>query len=224
MPILDFTIPFIPCRPKLNLTGRKFGRLLVLSIHSQDTNNGSFRWICKCECGKFTMTASKCLLGNNTTSCGCRHKDAVTIHGRSRSVEYHAWISIQSRCSNPLYHSFNRYGGRGIRCHIGSFAEFIEIVGLRPSPNYTLDRINNDGHYERGNLRWATRTEQQRNRETTVFLTAWGVTKPLAEWAGSNNKVLTKMRLRLRNGWCPECTVSLPNYRRCVHPRKPIEK
>lgn len=86
---------------------------------------------------------------------------------RVRHPEYTAWCSAKQRCTNPRNPAWRDYGGRGIRMTpewVDSFAAFIAHIGPKPSPEYTLDRIDNDGHYEPGNVRWTTRKEQTRNR------------------------------------------------------------
>jgi hypothetical protein len=83
--------------------------------------------------------------------------------------EYQAWADAKSRCTNPNHKRYSDWGGRGIEFRFESFADFYMELGPRPE-GYTLDRINNEGHYETGNVRWATRTQQQHNRrrnETT---------------------------------------------------------
>lgn len=85
----------------------------------------------------------------------------------SKTVEYAAWLEMKRRCYNPKYHAFNYYGGRGIKvCErwLESFANFLEDMGYRPSPHYSLDRIDNNGDYEPANCRWATKSQQQSNR------------------------------------------------------------
>ena len=90
-----------------------------------------------------------------------RHGGAV----KNRSVpEYRAYINAKTRCSNPNVPNYKYYGGRGIEFRFKTFEEFIKSVGLRPSAEHSLDRIDVNGHYEVGNLRWATRSEQQHNR------------------------------------------------------------
>jgi hypothetical protein len=87
-----------------------------------------------------------------------------TIGGRD-SVEYHAYIHAKGRCTNPRDAAFHNYGGRGIEFRFESFLEFLTEVGERPSPKHSLDRYpDNNGHYEKGNLRWATRLQQNRNK------------------------------------------------------------
>lgn len=96
------------------------------------------------------------------------------------------WTSIKQRCLNPNDRRFERYGGRGIKIHsewIDSFESFLDYVGFRPSENHSIDRINNNGNYEPGNVRWATPEEQVRNRENTLNYTYMGKERPLAELA-----------------------------------------
>src|SRR5688572_5961440 len=88
-------------------------------------------------------------------------------HGVPRTPEYHSWVSMKTRCYNPNCNRYERYGGRGIVvCERWrtSFVNFLADLGLRPSPKHSLDRIDSNGNYEPGNVRWATDAEQQNNR------------------------------------------------------------
>jgi len=78
--------------------------------------------------------------------------------------EYNAFYHARSRCRYPQDANFALYGGRGIEFRFDCFDEFMDAVGPRPTPKHSLDRIDNNGHYERGNVRWATQSEQCRNR------------------------------------------------------------
>lgn len=92
---------------------------------------------------------------------------------------------MRARCRNPKLPRFPLYGGRGIKVceRWQSFEAFLHDVGRAPSRAHSLDRIDNDGNYEPGNVRWATDTEQCRNMRTTVILTGHGRTQPLQVWA-----------------------------------------
>ena len=91
-------------------------------------------------------------------------------HGHTRkgqwSPEYRCYNNAKTRCTNPNTKSWKDYGGRGIRFLFRNFQEFLAAIGLRPSPRFTLGRLNNDGHYEIGNVVWQTRSEQSKNRRT----------------------------------------------------------
>ena len=88
-------------------------------------------------------------------------------HGWRRTLEYKAYQNAKQRCTNPANKDFPDYGGRGIEFHFRSFEEFLAAVGPKPDPALTLDRIDNDGHYEASNCRWATRSEQRHNQRSS---------------------------------------------------------
>lgn len=98
-----------------------------------------------------------------------------TTHGKSHdpkyALEYKSWGAMKSRCLNPNYHGYSRYGGRGITIYepwINDFQAFYDYIGPRPTASHSLDRINNDGNYEPGNVRWATPLQQTQNRKPCV--------------------------------------------------------
>lgn len=158
-----------------NLSGQTFGRLTVLQDTGRRDDAGRVIWSCSCECGNERDAVGRDLTSGRTTSCGCkkseRAKSAATKHGGAshvqRSPEYRSWASMVQRCTNPKYHRWDRYGGRGITvCERwrGSFEDFLADMGPRPEGT-SLDRFQNpDGNYEPGNCRWATRAEQRNNR------------------------------------------------------------
>lgn len=118
-------------------------------------------------------------------------------HGRSNSFEYRCWHAMWTRCVNHNAKNFPHYGGRGISVcpRWKSFSNFLADIGEAPTQKHSLDRIANDGNYEPGNVRWATRLVQARNARTTrrVFFDGrdWAV-NDLAEKVGLNHYTLRR--------------------------------
>jgi hypothetical protein len=171
-----------------DLTGQVFERLTVIKLKGQN-EKGKSVWFCVCLCGKETEVITAQLRNGSIRSCGCYQLDAVITHGATRGVgsgikhpEYTAYQTAKYRCTNPAAKSWDNYGGRGIEFRFNSFEEFIDALktsdnpsGMRPEGAdengyslYSLDRIDNDGHYEVkdgvSNIRWATRSQQIRNQ------------------------------------------------------------
>lgn len=203
---------------KHDLTGRQFGKLAVIEEHGF-TRVGQLRsrqitWRCKCTCGGETIVTTSSLIGGNTTSCGCHKvdmlRDRLTTHGLSKTPEYRAWINMRSRCENPRTPGYHRYGGRGIKVLYSSFDEFLADIGPRPSPDHSVDRIDNDGHYQTGNCRWSLPTAQNRNTSVNVELTWRGETKTLVEWSELLGIRLNTLIYRVRRGWSTDRALSQP--------------
>lgn len=119
-------------------------------------------------------------------------------HGMRYTRAYRIWTGMMSRCRNPRAHAFERYGGRGIMvCDRWlDFAAFFEDMG-DPPQGKTLDRIDNERGYSKENCRWATSTEQNNNSSANVHVTAFGVTKPLKQWAAERRIKYTTLYARL---------------------------
>lgn len=126
-------------------------------------------------------------------------------HGLSRTQAYKAWIAMIHRCTNPEYPSYPNYGGRGITvCQewIEDVRRFVADLGHPPGPEYSLERLDNNGPYAPHNCVWATATEQTRNRRTTRLLTHEGVTKTVQEWAKCSGLKYTTLLRRIDDwGW-----------------------
>jgi hypothetical protein len=88
------------------------------------------------------------------------------VLGGKPSPEYSAYVAAKYRCTVEGHQSWKNYGGRGIKFKFKSFAQWLDELGFRPTSKHSVDRKNNDGHYESGNVKWSTKKEQQNNRRT----------------------------------------------------------
>lgn len=174
-----------------NLLHKVFGRLQVLSFAGHNTSRQAL-WLCLCSCGnqKVIIGSSLTRRRKNTLSCGCRPgTNAGTSAGGTKSPEYRAWSNAKTRCYNSNDHRYKWYGARGIQvCDrwLHNFDAFFEDMGLRPSPDHSLDRYPNvNGNYEPDNCRWATPSQQAVNKR-----------KKLAIESFSNEELLTEVKRR----------------------------
>lgn len=160
------------------------------------------------ECGKSVRphhrTARFCSI-----SCGATNSGRT--HGLKRSPEYTTWRSMIQRCRNPHSTRFKNYGGRGIAvCERWlKFENFYADMGAKPSRDHSLDRIDNDGNYEPGNCRWATRQEQARG--CRKYITCAGITRSVVEWSSELGIPCATIKCRLQKGWSVEAALTPPN-------------
>ena len=191
-----------------DLTGERFGNLVVTA--AAGSKDGSRMWHCACDCGKAVTFATTDLQTARCRSCGCgRHR---TKHARARSPEYGAWRHIKSRCYNVNCSEYPNYGARGIvMCDewINSFEAFFAEVGERPSALHSIDRIDNNGNYEPGNVRWATQTVQNRNKRVNVYIEYGGERRTLSEWSKRLGMPFNTLRARVKR-WGVEKAITTP--------------
>ena len=147
------------------------------------------------------------LKNGSTKSCGCLVIETKTIHGNSATPEYRAWENAKYRCTNPNNSRFHSYGGRGIEFRLTNFDEFLAHIGPRPSNKHSLDRIDNEGHYEIGNIRWALQNIQSRNKRNNRMITFEGETLCMADWAKRIGCNSTAIARKLELGWSVEKTL-----------------
>lgn len=164
---LNQEIRDIKAQQKADLIGSKWNRLTILE-HIEDN-----RVRCQCECGNESTPQLSSVLNENTRSCGCLQLESLRkvvdnnkTHGMTKTGVYSSWRAMRRRCYDPNFLRYERYGGRGITvCEEwdNSFESFYEYMGERPE-GMTLDRIDPDGNYEPGNVRWADPKTQSRNQ------------------------------------------------------------
>jgi hypothetical protein len=153
-----------------DMGGLKFGHLTAIMPVARATGTtGDIVWLWVCDCGQTKAIRNSSVKGGTTKTCGtCSlHSEAMArcgfLHGMYYTPERESYHSAKSRCTNPRLSNYSDYGGRGIEFRFKSFEEFYAEVGPRPDGR-SLDRIDVNGHYEIGNLRWATPSQQVRNR------------------------------------------------------------
>ena len=200
-------------RKTIALDGQKFGMLTVVS-EAGINKYGNSHWLCRCDCGNEKVVQGGSLRSGDTKSCGCLRRallsERKTIHGNYRMPEYIAWKNARHRCTDPNYENFHAYAGRGIEFRLPDFVEFLAHVGPRPSNKHSLDRIDNKGHYEIGNLRWALENIQNRNKRNNRYLTYQNETLCLADWTERLGCSKSTIAGRLERGWSVEATLETP--------------
>lgn len=221
--------PLSADRRFIDLTGQTFTRLTVVS-YAHRSYGRSHEWNCICTCGARLAVKGGNLRNGNTKSCGCLHREFMdeknTVHGESPrggvTPEFKAYHQAKDRCTNPNYHAYPAYGGRGIEFRFDSVQQFIDHIGRRPTARHTLDRIDVNGHYEAGNVRWVTMHDQNRNRTDHRYITLDGTTKCVADWADALGVSSDMVSDRMVRGWCGPCALTLakrPGVRGCHHLR-----
>lgn len=202
-----------------DLTGRKFGRLTVLSCAGR--KKGSYyKWNCRCECGNEKVIFGHSMVRGFTVACGCLGKQALgnatRTHGMTRTKIYQAWKSMIQRCCNRNSTAYPLYGGRGIKvCDRWrrSFECFAMDMGELPE-GMTLERMDNNGNYEPKNCCWATRKEQANNRRGAKKIDYCGISLSVPEWARLFSVRASRVYRRLRQGVDFERALFTPSRQR----------
>lgn len=195
----------------LNMQGKTFGRLFVLSLHSKGVKAGR-KWLCKCRCGNEVVITTGHLSSGHTKSCGCLGSEIIIKrnykHGQGarqgKSREYKAWKEMNKRCAQVNSKNYKWYGAKGITVcpeWQSDFSKFYSDLG--PCPEYyELDRLDNTKGYEPSNCRWASEAMQSRNRgyvkltmEKAVHIRSSGLsTKELMNLYGVSKTTITKVK------------------------------
>lgn len=201
----------------VDLTGKRFGMLTAVErIASRPGLSGL--WRCVCDCGNDRTAGASDLTAGHTTNCGCKRR----THGHSyvdgkATPTYSSWRNMIARCTNPKASGFDHYDALGVVVWAGwnKFEQFLSDMGEAP-PNTTIERIDNDGPYEPGNCRWATRQEQANNRRTNIRFEYRGKSYTLAQLARATGQAKETLRVRLvrPGGWAVAAAVETPTIPR----------
>lgn len=177
----------------LDLTGRRFGRLLVIRRAENDFK-GRSKWVCRCDCGAMTIVRTSSLSGENTKSCGCLWRETMlrsnTKHGYSKRNSFNhirnIFMGMIGRCENPSNSQFKNYGARGITVcpewhDLKTFGDWAKSHGC--TDKMQIDRIDNDKGYNPSNCRFVTPKENSNNKRNTIHITIDGAALTISEAA-----------------------------------------
>lgn len=221
-------VPRINRGYKVDLTGKKFGRLSVLHFHGVIGRRRL--WACRCVCKKYTVVEAGRLKSGRAKSCGCLAQEMsavrLRIHGETthntQTAEYRCWRLVKARCYGIRNNMYKNYGARGVvMCDRWKSGEdefdgyqcFLLDMGRKPSLKHSIDRIDVNGNYEPGNCRWATPMEQGANMRRNVYLEFAGLRLHLAEWGrrtGIKSGVISIRMNQLK--WSVEEALTTPLY------------
>lgn len=205
-----------------DITGMKFGRLTVLRLSHKD-NRKECHWLCKCECGNQKVVSGNKLRSGNTKSCGCLQKEFLDgrlrrKHGLTNTKLYATWENMKHRCEDPKNWMYPNYGGRGIKVceewhNSSTFFEWAYSHGYKEG--LTIERIDVNGNYEPGNCTWIPIKNQYLNRTDSHFVTAFGKTQTISEWAKESGIKYDTIERRLNQyGWDAERAVTEKPWKR----------
>tara|TARA_R110000796_G_scaffold137299_1_gene253373 strand:+ start:172 stop:933 length:762 start_codon:yes stop_codon:yes gene_type:complete len=188
---------------KNNVVGDVFGKLVLKSTYKK---NARTWWLCECSCGSEVNTDLSRLRSGVTSQCkGCGVKSSAktrTKHGMTKTKEYRTWVHLKDRCINPNSSSRKHYLDKGITfCDEWLiFDNFFYDMGLSPTAEHSIDRIDNTKGYSKDNCRWATKLEQMNNMSTNKVITYKGETKTLADWCRYLGVNYSMVKCRLHSG------------------------
>ena len=195
---------------RLDLAGRRFGRLIALRVARR--TGGRILWVCQCVCGKQTTIRAAHLTGGRTVSCGCFAREHAAVvnrtHGMTRHRVYAIWNTMNQRCHNPRSTGYYKYGARGVRvCRrwragfADSFQHFVRDMGLPPSARHSIERTNNGANYTPNNCVWVLPCAQARNTRRNIWVVFRGRRCLLLDLIDERGLRASKVRQRLARGW-----------------------
>lgn len=191
---------------KVDMIGRKFGKLTVLEECKERNKQSQLMYKCKCDCGNIKIVRGYTLRNGSSKSCGCLNKiNHHKTHGKSGTRLYSIFCDMKKRCYNNNCNDFHNYGGRGVSIYdewLNDFQTFYDwSITHGYKDNLTIDRIDVDGNYEPNNCRWVDVKKQANNRRNNVHLSYNGKTKTMSQWAKELNVPIGRIKTRHRRGW-----------------------
>lgn len=209
----------------IDLTGQKFGRLIVIKRIGTDKFKHS-TWLCQCDCGNKKVVSSNAF--RHTHSCGCLAKEILS----NRMSKHHMygtrinriWQRMKTRCNNSKNEHYNNYGARGIKVCEEWENDFLSFYNWAMANGYkdnlTIDRIDVNGNYEPNNCRWITNYEQQSNKRNNRIIEYQGKKYTISQLSRLLGIEKSTLRWRLIHNW-KEFELNLPtNYNRYKRNRK----
>lgn len=197
-------------------TGQTVNKLTFLGIAGRDKKN-RILWFIECHCLNIFPAHGTDIITASVTHCGCQKDElkrlASTTHGMRHTPEYSVYNHAKDRCNNPNDKRYEDYGGRGIEFRFNSFEEFFAEVGLRPEDKTKIDRIDVNGHYEVGNVRWVDDIESANNTRANKFWTYQGKTQTHIQWCREFEISHSLLIYRLKAGWDEEKAFTTPAHR-----------
>lgn len=194
--------------PLHDLSRQTIGRLKVMKRSTNDAFQRA-RWLCQCECGRQITIIGNHLTSGNTQSCGCiareMKRQRFLTHGWYGTRTHQSWQDAKQRCFNHRNIRYPHYGGRGITMSHEwreDFSAFLRDMGKCPEGR-TLDRIDNDGPYDRDNCRWATIEQQSNNTSRNRWIIFNGERKTAIQWSRTLGISIRTITDRLSKGWPP---------------------
>lgn len=204
---------------RIDLSGKTFGYWTVVRF-SHANKSGTSCWLCKCVCGAEKAIQGPRLAKGGSISCGCKQREGMIgnkrgiKHGEVYSRLYSIWRSMKSRCHCLNNAFYDYYGGRGIqvcrnwRFSFEGFRKWALANGYQD--DLTIDRIDNNGNYEPGNIRWATMSQQAKNKRSNIMIDGMPLIDKCKELGIKSNTVYN----RIWNGWSVEDAISKPIQKR----------
>jgi hypothetical protein len=201
---------------KIDMFGKVYSYWTVTKKWEKRKNG--YYWLCKCICGTERFIQGNDLRRGKSKSCGCKRAEFLIksrgnhgCGGKNKTSEYYIWCSMRRRCNSKEHKNYARYGGRGIKIceRWNDFKNFLFDMGLKPGPNYSLGRIDNNSNYEPNNCRWETMSQQQNNRSSNKKIFYEDKEYTLTLLAKKFDLHPDTLGYRLRNGWPLEKALTL---------------